>query len=122
MTQAVQKVLRNKESGTTDKGLERARAILDSAGELFSSQGYAGLSMRAVAARVGVSLSVVQHYYKSKDEMLEALLLYIMDSYQAAIAEVVSSMVGAARIDQFHATMDTLLDAAQDSSKTGSLM
>jgi AcrR family transcriptional regulator len=75
--------LRGKESNTTTKGYERSVAILDAARAILATEGYAGLSMRCVAQRVGVSLSNVQHYYPSRDALIEALLEQTFTDYQA---------------------------------------
>ena len=53
--------LQNKPSTTTEKGLGRALDILHAARSLLAEDGYAGLSMRRVAAEVGISLSNVQY-------------------------------------------------------------
>lgn len=105
----VRQSLSRKDSGTTDKGFERARAILGAARDILTSGGFAALSMRGVAARVGVNLSTVQHYYKSKEALLEALLVYTMESYQTAIDDVTAAMRGASRLRQFEAAIDTLI-------------
>jgi AcrR family transcriptional regulator len=109
MVDPVKKSLRNKDSSTTGKGMERAREILDAAREIFAREGYAALSMRSVASHIGVSLSTVQHYYKSKEALLEALLLYMMDSYQKQIDAVTHEMASADRVVQFMAAMEIFL-------------
>lgn len=112
--------LSKKDSGTTGKGLERARAILGAARDIITSGGFAALSMRSVAARVGVNLSTVQHYYKSKEALLEALLVYTMESYQTAIDDITASMSGASRLRQFEAAIDTIIAIIREPD-TGSL-
>jgi AcrR family transcriptional regulator len=109
MVDPVKKSLRNKDSSTTGKGMERAREILDAAREIFAREGYAALSMRSVASHIGVSLSTVQHYYKSKEALLEALLLYMMDSYQKQIDAVTHEMASADRVAQFMAAMEIFI-------------
>jgi len=109
MVDPVEKSLRKKDSSTTGKGMERAREILDAARKIFALDGYAALSMRSVASHVGVSLSTVQHYYKSKEALLEALLLYMMDSYQKQIDAVTREMASADRGAQFMAAMEIFL-------------
>lgn len=107
-------VLKHKASVTTEKGLGRAHEILQAARTLLAAEGYAGLSMRRVAAQVGMSLSNVQHYYQSKDALLEALLLYTMDLFQAKMDGIRASMAGASRIEQFLSTADMFLDEVTD--------
>jgi AcrR family transcriptional regulator len=106
--------LQNKPSSTTEKGLGRALDILHAARSLLAAEGYAGLSMRRVAAEVGISLSNVQHYYQSKDALLEALLLYTMDLFQKKMDGISAAMTSASRIDQFLSTCDMFLEEITD--------
>jgi AcrR family transcriptional regulator len=105
---------KNKSSVTTEKGLGRAHDILRAARVLLAADGYAGLSMRRVAAEVGISLSNVQHYYQSKDALLEALLLYTMDVFQAKMDGISAAMVSASRSEQFLSTVDMFLEEITD--------
>jgi AcrR family transcriptional regulator len=106
--------LQNKPSSTTEKGLGRALDILHAARALLAAEGYAGLSMRRVAADVGISLSNVQHYYKSRDALLEALLLYTMDLFQKKMDGIAAAMTGASPIDRFLSTCDMFLEEITD--------
>ena len=106
--------LKNKSSSTTEKGLGRAHDILHAARGLLAAEGYAGLSMRKVAAETGMSLSNVQHYYQSKDALLEALLLYTMDLFQAKMDSISAAMTSASRVDQFLSTCDMFLEEISD--------
>jgi AcrR family transcriptional regulator len=89
---SIKVVLSEKPSFTTDKGLIRAQEILFAAHRILATKGYAGLSMRGVATYLQISLSTVQHYYKSKELLVEALLSYVLDSYQRSIADLIQSM------------------------------
>ncbi|MEN9545224.1 MAG: hypothetical protein RLZZ598_2057 [Pseudomonadota bacterium] len=100
---------RGKRSHTTERGLVRAEAILVAAHEVFVNEGYGGFSMRSVAARVGVSLSTVQHYYPSKELLVDAMLLASAARYQQAIDAIVRAMPRASRLDQFLAAMEMFL-------------
>lgn len=106
--------LQNKPSSTTEKGLGRALDILHAARGLLAAEGYAGLSMRRVAADVGISLSNVQHYYKSRDALLEALLLYTMDLFQKKMDGIAAAMTSASPIDRFLSTCDMFLEEITD--------
>jgi AcrR family transcriptional regulator len=55
-------------------GIKRREEILQAALEVFSVQGYRGAPMADVAAKVGLTLAGVLHYYPSKEELLAALL------------------------------------------------
>ncbi len=106
--------LKHKSSSTTEKGLGRATDIMQAARALLAAQGYAGLSMRRVAAEVGMSLSNLQHYYQSKDALLEALLLTTMNLFQAKIDAISAAMAGSAPLERFLSTVDMFLDEITD--------
>lgn len=110
MSPAIRTSLQRKTSSTTEKGYARATGILQAAREIFASEGYGGLTMRRVAAQVGVSLSNVQHYYKSKDMLVEALLLDSLNQFQERIDGIAASMPDASRVEQFLATVDMFLE------------
>nr|WP_042194400.1 TetR/AcrR family transcriptional regulator [Kibdelosporangium sp. MJ126-NF4]CEL21295.1 Transcriptional regulator, TetR family [Kibdelosporangium sp. MJ126-NF4]CTQ96138.1 Transcriptional regulator, TetR family [Kibdelosporangium sp. MJ126-NF4] len=51
---------------------ERQLEIVDAVLTLIGEQGMDGISLRDVATRAGVSLGRVQHYFRTKDQMLQA--------------------------------------------------
>jgi len=63
------------------KGEGRVRQILQVARLLFATQGYSGFTMRTVAARAGMKLGNLQHYYKTRELLLQAVLEQVMFSY-----------------------------------------
>jgi AcrR family transcriptional regulator len=101
--------LKGKTSRTTGRGLARAQVILQAAHELFVRDGYAAFSVRSVALQVGASLSNVQHYYPTKDALVEAMLLHAYGQYQQRIDRLLEAMPQASRLEQFVAAMDMLL-------------
>lgn len=83
-------------------GRARQEEILDAAHELFAASGFGGVSLRAIAARTGVSHAAVLRYYASKDDILIALLDRWEErnvEWMTALPEVdyVGSVVGMAR-------------------------
>ncbi|PQJ25337.1 hypothetical protein BSZ31_10510 [Limnobacter sp. SAORIC-690] len=94
---------------TTDKGHIRSQEILRTAQTILASEGYAGLSMRGVATQLGISLSTVQHYYTNKEALVEALLIYVMDNYQAAVAQVMNAMSDKSQLERFKTIIDLIL-------------
>jgi AcrR family transcriptional regulator len=49
--------------------------ILDVAEEMFADQGFAGTSLRSIIAGANVNLAAVHYHFKSKDALLEAVVL-----------------------------------------------
>jgi AcrR family transcriptional regulator len=65
-------------------------AILAAARELFAAQGYAGTSVRSIAAAAGVDGSLVHHYFGTKDDLFVAALELPVDP-RAALAGAVAA-------------------------------
>jgi TetR/AcrR family transcriptional regulator, transcriptional repressor of bet genes len=55
---------------------ERRREIAAAVLRLVTTRGVESASLRSVAAEAGVSMGAVQHYFKTKDEMLRFALAY----------------------------------------------
>ncbi len=113
--------LQEKSSITTDKGKVKAQAILQAAHALFVAEGYAAFSMRSVAARVGVSLSNVQHYYPTKDNLVEEMLIYAYGDYQRRINAIIERMPEASRLQRFEAAMDMFLSDMKKPEAAGGI-
>ena len=52
----------------------KPQAILEAAGELFLAEGYAGVSMDAVARRAGVSKATLYAHFESKEALFAAIV------------------------------------------------
>jgi AcrR family transcriptional regulator len=55
-------------------GLSTRERILEIARDLFTSRTYAGTSMQDIAERLGTTKSALYYHFKSKEEILDALL------------------------------------------------
>lgn len=73
-------------------GGDTRRHILDTAARLFREQGYAAVTLRAVAERVGVRTPSLYYHFANKDdlvvEVLDAGIQAVLDAVRAAVAEV----------------------------------
>ncbi len=63
-------------------------AILNASAEIFAELGYASATMQQIAARCGVSKSLLYHYYTGKDSILFDLL----DHYTRRLLEIVNAV------------------------------
>ena len=54
-------------------GEKTKQKILDAAEELFSDNGFAATSIRAITARAGVNLAALNYHFGSKDALIEAV-------------------------------------------------
>jgi AcrR family transcriptional regulator len=61
---------------------ERMLQILEEARLLFAEEGYAGFSVRTLARRMGMSQGHLQYYFARKEQLFEALIRFIIESYE----------------------------------------
>ncbi|MEM5500226.1 TetR/AcrR family transcriptional regulator [Ahrensia kielensis] len=78
-----------------------AEAILNEACKLFARFGYAAVSMRQIAAAVGVQASAIYQHYPNKQEILVALLNNHMDALLEAWNNEVRDEDAAAALERF---------------------
>lgn len=57
-----------------NKNLDVRERLLAAAVELFSEQGVAGTPVAGIAARAGVTSAMVHYYFKTKDQLLDAVV------------------------------------------------
>ena len=64
---------------------ERKRDIIDMSSELFMSIGYEETSVNTIVEKLGVAKGTFYHYFKSKEEILEAVLESYLNDYVESI-------------------------------------
>ena len=85
--------------GPYRNGAKTRAQIVEAASGVFAESGYAGGSLRQIAARVGVGpASLIQHFGSK-----EGLLTAVMEDWQASTERL--TMIGAVGIDYFTALM-----------------
>ena len=82
--------------------------ILKAAEKLLAFHGYPYFTIRNIAERTGVSVGSVQHYYRTKNELLQDLLLYVTDKYNGEYGRVFSKTFDSPD-DRFFGFVDFLL-------------
>jgi AcrR family transcriptional regulator len=55
--------------------IETSEKILDAAERLFAEGGYAATSLRSIMAEAGVNVAAIHYYFRSKESLLEAVLM-----------------------------------------------
>ncbi len=53
---------------------DRKREVLEAALELIAEHGYAGASLRKLAAKLGIAQPSLYHYFRSKEELVEQVI------------------------------------------------
>lgn len=86
-----------------DHDLQRAE-LLEAAFDLFADHGYASLSMRQLAAGLGVSTGTLYHYFTSKDDIFEQMVARISArDVSAAVADIPDAAGPAERLGMIYA-------------------
>ncbi|MDF2531276.1 MAG: TetR family transcriptional regulator [Clostridia bacterium] len=67
---------------------ERKREIMDMAAQLFMNQGYEETSVNMIVEQLGVAKGTFYHYFKSKEQILEAVLEDYLDKYAEHVKAV----------------------------------
>ena len=73
------------------KGQQRAEDILQAAKLVLVEEGYAALTTRKVANKLGIRQSNVQYYYPMKVDLVQALFEKAMETHAVALAERLAS-------------------------------
>lgn len=69
----------------------RARQMLDAATEEFGTRGYAAASLPAIAARVGVTKTLLHQYFGTKEDLHTACLVPVGDRILGAVRSAMGS-------------------------------
>jgi AcrR family transcriptional regulator len=77
--------------------------ILDAAGELFTTLGYTSTSTRTIAEAVGIRQASLYHYFKTKDDILCALLNQTVTPTLTIIDSIASTEPAMSSAEQLHA-------------------
>ena len=70
------------------EAVERKNEILDVADELFGKKGFDGTSTNDILERVGIARGTLYHHFKSKEEIMDALIERYSDRLLGAAQEV----------------------------------
>src|SRR3954452_25315717 len=80
---------------TNARGRARRRQLLDAALTTFGERGFRGASLASIADQVGISEPGLLHHFKSKDQLLIALLEEHETGHERRMEAVLESAGGA---------------------------
>jgi AcrR family transcriptional regulator len=70
-----------------EKREQTIKKLLEVALRLFAVQGFEATSIRTIATEAGISLGLLYNYFKSKDELLEAIFKRGVEDIHASLKE-----------------------------------
>ncbi|MCA3323235.1 MAG: TetR/AcrR family transcriptional regulator [Roseomonas sp.] len=97
-------------------------ALLEAARARLAEGAEATLSLRDLAARVGVSVNATYRHFDSKEALLMELAAEGFDALRAAMQEAVAKLGAAEAIERLRATGETYVHFAQDDPALFQLM
>ncbi|KXJ66183.1 TetR family transcriptional regulator [Achromobacter xylosoxidans] len=68
--------------------------ILEEAAKLFARSGYDGSSISDLAAAIGVSKAAIYHYYPTKQDIYDAIILEVLEGLTQTVGRDVAGAVG----------------------------
>lgn len=91
------------------RGRNAAAAILQAAEELLAERGYDGVSMRDIAMQAGYTKALIFYYYRSKEDLLAAVLDQYFKGYAETVRDAFVSAEGTHR-ERIHRMMNAYFD------------
>jgi len=94
--------------------IERRTEILIAAIGLIADEGYASLSMRALARVVGMKLGSLQYHFRSSDELLKAIVGFVSASYDESFGELRKNTKQNLRQNNAHPSLEEIVAFVMD--------
>lgn len=93
----------------SDNRATKKQKILDCALRIIREQGDAGLTMRKIAECADMRLSNVQYYFKSKDDVLAAMVTSYFAACESELRDVAAACASLNRRDRAHRLITEVL-------------
>ena len=84
-----------KRTPSYDRRVERLRELQDATLQLISEDGIEAFSMHKLAERVRLTPGALYRYFRSRDELLAAVQLEVLDGFDDYLSGVMSELTGA---------------------------
>ena len=85
--------------------------LLNTAADMFSTQGYAGVSMRDIARAVGITQAAIYHHFPNKDALYIAVVAFVFEQHTLEISGQMSAIDDPAqRLELLIGTMLEVMD------------
>ncbi|MDS7927983.1 TetR/AcrR family transcriptional regulator [Acinetobacter sp. V91_7] len=98
----------------TEKNLIFVKKIMYTSKKILINEGYSGLSMRAIANRMNIHISTIQHYFKNKNQLIEYLFRDIALEFNDKIKGITNSLTDEDPLSRFLNFINTILDEMEN--------
>ncbi|MGB3887181.1 TetR/AcrR family transcriptional regulator [Gordonia sp. (in: high G+C Gram-positive bacteria)] len=72
------------------RAAQRSRQLLDAAARLMEKTGSEAVSMQALAAEAGVSVGLIYRYFGSKDDVLLAVIIDVLNQFEIEVPKAIA--------------------------------
>lgn len=79
------------EAARQARATRRSRQLLDAAVRLMEREGSEAVSMQALAAEAGVSVGLIYRYFGSKEDVLLAVIVDVLDAFAADVPTAIAA-------------------------------
>src|SRR5699024_6453027 len=87
--------------------------VMDTASGLFFQKGFHGTSVRDIADKANVNVSLISYYFKNKQGLLEYLVTTYYESYLTYMEETIDETQDESAIDRLKALIFTIIQYKQ---------
>ncbi|WP_077600968.1 forespore capture DNA-binding protein RefZ [Oceanobacillus sojae] len=87
--------------------------VVDAASSLFFQKGFHGTSVRDIADRASVNVSLISYYFKGKQGLLEYAVTNYYEAYLEKIEESLETTEGSSSIDRLNELIFTIIHYKQ---------
>ncbi|HPS46052.1 MAG TPA: TetR/AcrR family transcriptional regulator [Bacteroidales bacterium] len=98
-------MVKNNDLNNSDKNTEKI--ILDAAKKVFLVKGFDGARMQEIADEAGINKALVHYYFRSKENLFDAIFKEAFQQFMPQVAEIVNSEESLIRIIEKFSDMYT---------------
>lgn len=96
------------------KNNETKQKVMNAASRLFFSKGYHGTSVRDIAKRASVNVSLINYYFNSKQGLLESSVIHYYEAYLKEIEQSFEQTQDLLAAEQLKNLIEVIIQYKQD--------
>lgn len=89
------------------------KKVIDAASALFFQKGFNGTSVRNIAEKASVNVSLISYYFKNKQGLLEYAVMSYYEEYLEQIEKTLEKVQSLSAVEQLHEVVRTIIQYRQ---------
>ena len=107
------KITAKSTAASSNKGRKRIKEIMEACKTVLIDKGYTQFSLRNIAREAGIHLSNLQYYFRTREELIKALIDYNSQSYSQKYTDAFATLPTTPHL-RFLAVIDYLIEDIRD--------